>query len=55
MKLTSLASHSLNALLLVLLFAAPGAAFAEDEETDNPSLRRQAMDEWYNETYTQHG
>jgi len=39
-------------LLLTLLAGVPGAAQAR--ERDNATARRQAMDEWYNETYDQH-
>ena len=47
----------LGAALLVLLSTAPGSARAasEREESDDASARRAAMDEWYNETYAQHG
>src|SRR5436305_1717833 len=56
MNLKSIGARLTNGLLLSLLLAAPGVTFAasEPEETDNASLRQQAMDEWYNETYAEH-
>ena len=44
----------LGGVLLALVSGAPATSYALEEESDNASLRRQAMDEWYNESYDQH-
>ncbi len=36
---------------VAILTLAPFQAFAEEHEKDDPNGRRQAMDEWYNESY----
>lgn len=42
--------------LLAIAIAMPLAALAQEEhESDNPGARAQAMNEWYNDNYTQHG
>jgi hypothetical protein len=41
--------------LLAIAMALPLAAMAQERESDNPGARAQAMNEWYNDNYTQHG
>ena len=41
--------------LLAVAIAMPLAAMAQERESDNPGARAQAMNEWYNDNYTQHG
>ena len=41
--------------LLAIAIAMPLAALAQEHEADNPGARAQAMNEWYNDNYTQHG
>jgi PKD repeat protein len=43
-----------TALVLSVAGFSATPSFAEEEESDNASLRQQAMDEWYNETYAEH-
>src|SRR5512142_1682052 len=48
---------SAGGLLLAILASVPPSARAgtEREENDDATARRQAMDEWYNESYAERG
>jgi hypothetical protein len=41
--------------IAAILASAPTLSAARDADLDNATARRQAMDEWYNETYSQRG
>lgn len=45
----------LAAILATTLAGGPATAMAGEENRDDATARRQAMDEWYNESYTQRG
>lgn len=55
MSITDKRGPLLAAMLLTMLGGLPGVSAARENENDDATARRQAMDEWYNESYSQRG